>query len=65
MHALHALPHDIRGRCMQLLHELCRFDFVLNIPLSPATLDATYNDKVQNFAHFMFCRDLIFYRLRL
>jgi hypothetical protein len=39
MHELHALPHDITGQCMQLLHGLCCFDFVSDIPLSPATLD--------------------------
>jgi hypothetical protein len=33
MHVLRDLPHDITGRCMQLLHELCCFDFVLDIPL--------------------------------
>ncbi len=38
MHVLHALPHDITGRCMQLLHMLCCFNFVSDIPLSPATL---------------------------
>ncbi len=39
MHVLHAFPHDVTGRCMQLLHGLCCFDFVSDIPLSPATLD--------------------------
>jgi hypothetical protein len=38
MHVLHALSHDVTGRCMQLLHGLYCFDFVLDIPLSPATL---------------------------
>jgi hypothetical protein len=38
MHVLHALPHGITGQSMQLLHGLCCFDFVLDIPLSPATL---------------------------
>jgi hypothetical protein len=36
--ALPTLPHDITGQCMQLLHGLCCFDFVLDIPLPPATL---------------------------
>ncbi len=31
MHVLHELPHDITGWCMQLLHGLCCFDFVLDI----------------------------------
>jgi hypothetical protein len=39
MHVQHALPHDVTDRCMQLLHGLCCFDFVSDIPLSPATLD--------------------------
>jgi hypothetical protein len=39
MHVLHALPHDVTGRCMQLLLCLCCFDFVSDIPLSTATLD--------------------------
>ncbi len=38
LHVLHALPHDVTGRYMQLLHGLCYFDFILDIPLSPATL---------------------------
>ncbi len=38
MHVLHALPHNVTGRCMQLLNRLCCFDFVSDIPLSPATL---------------------------
>ncbi len=38
MHVVHALCHDITGQCMQLLHGLCCFDFVSDIPLSPATL---------------------------
>jgi hypothetical protein len=33
----YALPHDITDWRMQLLHGLCCFDFVLDIPLSPAT----------------------------
>ncbi len=32
------MPRDVTGRCMQLLHGLCCFDFVSDIPLSPATL---------------------------
>ncbi len=35
---MHALPHDVTGQCMQLLYELCCFDFVSDMPLSPATL---------------------------
>jgi len=35
---MHALPHDVTGWCMQLLHWICYFDFVSDIPLSPATL---------------------------
>jgi hypothetical protein len=42
MHVLHALPHDVTGQYMQLLHGLCCFDFVSDIPLSPATLNKTY-----------------------
>jgi hypothetical protein len=38
MHVLHALPHDITGRCMQLLHGLCCFDFISDILIPPATL---------------------------
>jgi hypothetical protein len=38
MHVLHALPHDIIGRCMQLLLGLYCFDFISDIPLCPATL---------------------------
>ncbi len=38
IHALHVLPHDISERCMQLLHGLCCINFILDIPLSPATL---------------------------
>jgi hypothetical protein len=38
MHVLLALPNDVTGQCMQLLHGLCCFDFVSDIPLSPATL---------------------------
>jgi hypothetical protein len=38
MHVLHALPHNVTGRCMQLLHGLCCFVFVSDIPLPPATL---------------------------
>ncbi len=33
MHVLHALLHDITAQCMQLLHGLCYFDFVSDIPL--------------------------------
>jgi hypothetical protein len=33
MHVLHALPHDITNWGMQLLHGLCCFDFVSDIPL--------------------------------
>ncbi len=43
MHILHALHHDIIGQCMQLLHGLCCFDFVSDLPLSPATLDYIVN----------------------
>jgi hypothetical protein len=32
IHVLHALPHDITGRFMQLLHGLCCSDFVSDIP---------------------------------
>jgi hypothetical protein len=32
MHVLHALLHDITGSCMQLLHGLCCFDFISDIP---------------------------------
>ena len=39
MHVLHALPHDVTGQCMQLLRGLCCFDFILDIPLPPATLN--------------------------
>jgi hypothetical protein len=35
-----ALPHDITGQCMQLLHGLCCFDFVSDIPLPTAALFA-------------------------
>ncbi len=35
---MHALPHDVTGRCMQLLHGLCCFYFISDIPLSPGTL---------------------------
>jgi hypothetical protein len=38
MHVLHELLHDVTGQCMQLLHGLCCFDFILDIPLSAATL---------------------------
>jgi len=30
---LHTLPHDVTGWCMQLLHGLCCFHFVSDIPL--------------------------------
>jgi hypothetical protein len=40
MHVLHALHHDVTGWCMQWLHGLCCFDFVSDIPLSPATLNS-------------------------
>jgi hypothetical protein len=31
MHVQHALPHDITDLCMQLLHELCCFEFISDI----------------------------------
>ncbi len=37
-YGLDAFPQDATGRCMQLLHGLCCFDFVSDIPLSPSTL---------------------------
>ncbi len=40
MRVLYALPHDITGQCMQLLHGLCCFDFDSDIPLSLANLRA-------------------------
>jgi hypothetical protein len=43
-HVLHGLPHDITGQCMQLLHGLCCFDFVSDIPLSPATLEKEHQN---------------------
>ena len=33
MHAQHTLPNDITGPCMQLLHGLCCFDFISDIPI--------------------------------
>ncbi len=33
VHVLHALSHDVTGRCMQLPHGLCCFDFVSDIPI--------------------------------
>ncbi len=38
MHLLHALPHDVTGRCMQLLQGLYCFDLISDIHLPPATL---------------------------
>ncbi len=46
MHVLHTLPHDITGQCMQLLHGLCCFDFISDIPLSPATLPVDSVDSI-------------------
>ncbi len=34
LHTLTALPHEVTSRCMQLLHGLCCFDFILDIPYS-------------------------------
>jgi hypothetical protein len=33
MHVLHALLHVVTGQCMQLLHGLCCFDFISDMPL--------------------------------
>jgi hypothetical protein len=48
MHVLHALPHDVTGRCRQLLHGLFCFDIVSDIPLSPATcgFKITFDEKL-------------------
>jgi hypothetical protein len=49
MHAPHRLmqsctaciAHDVTGQWMQLVHGLCCFDFVADIPLSQTTLSHT------------------------
>ncbi len=63
MHACTAcIAHDITGQCMQLLHGLCCFDFVSDIPLSPATLHVCENILYFTLFVYLLCCDEIYWQ---